>query len=94
MWAVGSFSTVAGTVANTYTLTEHFNGLNWTVVPSLNPAPRSRLNGARQVLKAVTAVDRERLGGRKPIDTASGSFLPDKTLILHWSGTAGRRRQP
>jgi hypothetical protein len=89
MWAVGSFSTVAGTVANTYTLTEHFNGLNWTVVPSPDPAPRSRLNGARQVLKAVTAVGSGNVWAvGNTIDTASGSFLPDKSLILHWSGTA------
>ena len=89
MWAVGSFSTLAGTVANTYTFTEHFNGNSWTVVPSPNPAPRSRLNGTQQVLKAVTAVGSGNAWAvGNTIDTASGSFLPDKPLILHWSGTA------
>jgi len=89
LWSVGSFSTLAGTVSNTYTLTEHFDGLRWSVVPSPNPAPRSQFNGAGQVLKAVAAVGTSNVWAvGDTIDTATGSFLPDKTLILHWSGTA------
>jgi hypothetical protein len=88
MWAVGSFSTLAGTVSNTYTLTEHYDGTAWRIVASPNPAPRSRLNGAQQVLKAVTAVGSSDVWAvGNTIDTASGSFLPDKPLLLHYNGT-------
>lgn len=88
IWAVGSFSTVAGTVSNSYTLTEHYDGVRWTVVASPNPAPRSPFNGAQQVLKAVTAVAATNIWAvGNTIDTASGSFLPDKSLVLHYDGT-------
>jgi hypothetical protein len=89
IWAVGSFGTTKGTVSNSYTLTEHYDGVRWTVLASPNPAPRSSLNGAQQVLKAVTAVSASNAWAvGNTIDTASGSFLPDKTLVLHYNGTA------
>ena len=89
IWAVGSFTTAAGTVSNTYTLTEHYDGATWRVVASPNPAPRHPLNGTRQVLKAVTAVGSSDVWAvGNTIDTASGSFLPDATMTLHYDGTA------
>jgi hypothetical protein len=89
IWAVGSYSTLTGTVGDTFTLTEHYDGTAWTIVPSPNPAPRSPLNGARQVLNAVAAVGSADVWAvGNTIDTASGSFLPDKTLTLHWNGSS------
>jgi hypothetical protein len=41
IWAVGSYSTVTGTVSDSFTLVEHYNGSRWTIVPSPNPAPRA-----------------------------------------------------
>jgi hypothetical protein len=55
----------------------------------------SPFNGAQQVLKAVTAVAAKDVWAvGNTIDTASGSFLPDKSLVLHYNGTAwsGRRK--
>jgi hypothetical protein len=89
IWAVGSYSTVTGTVVDTFTLTEHYNGTAWTIVPSPNPAPRHPLNGAQQVLNSVAAIgtgDVWAVG--QTIDTATGSFFPDKTLTMHWNGVA------
>jgi hypothetical protein len=87
MWAVGTFNVAHGTVVDTFTLTEHFNGTAWTIVPSPNPARPHPLNGARQLLNAVSAVSGTDVWAvGETIDTASGSFLPDKTLILHWNG--------
>jgi len=89
IWAVGSFNAAHGTVVDTFTLTEHFDGVRWTVVPSPNVAKPNQFNGARQVLNAVTAVSSGNVWAvGETIDTASGSFLPDRTLILHWTGTA------
>jgi hypothetical protein len=89
IWAVGSYATVTGTVVDAFTLTEHYDGVRWTIVPSPNPAPRHPLNGARQVLNAVAAVGHSDVWAvGNTIDSASGSFLPDKTLTMHWNGTA------
>jgi hypothetical protein len=87
MWAVGTYSTVTGTVLDSFTLVEHYNGSTWSVVPSPNPAPRHPLNGARQTLNAVKMVsstDGWAVGNT--FDTASGSFQPNNGLILHWNG--------
>jgi len=89
VWAVGSFSAAHGTVVDSFTLTEHFDGVRWKVVPSPNVAKPNQFNGARQVLSAVAARstgDVWAVGWT--IDTATGSFLPDKTLIMHWNGTS------
>ena len=89
IWAVGSFSVSSGTTVDTLTLTMHYDGTAWRVVPSPNVAVRHPLNGARQVLGGVEAVRHDDVWAvGNTIDTASGSFLPDKTLILHWNGTA------
>jgi hypothetical protein len=89
IWAVGSYSVLHGTVSDSFTLTEHYDGTAWTIVPSPNPAVPHPLNGARQVLGGVTVVSHnDAWAVGQTIDTASGSFLPDKTLILHWNGTA------
>ena len=84
---MGTYSTVTGTVLDSFTLVEHYNGSTWSVVPSPNPAPRHPLNGARQTLNAVKMVsstDGWAVGNT--FDTASGSFQPNKGLILHWDG--------
>jgi hypothetical protein len=87
IWAVGTYSTVTGTVLDSFTLVEHYNGSSWSVVPSPNPAPRHPLNGARQTLNAVKMVsptDGWAVGNT--FDTASGSFQANGGLILHWNG--------
>jgi len=75
-WAVG-FQTGSATNA---TLTEHWDGTAWTVVPS--PAP-----GSYSVLRSVR--------GTSPSDVwAVGSYdagTMNKTLILHWDGHAWTR---
>ena len=74
---------------DSFTLTEHFDGVRWKVVPSPNVAKPNQFNGARQVLSGVAARstgDVWAVGWT--IDTATGSFLPDKTLILRWNGTS------
>jgi hypothetical protein len=88
IWAVGSYTTAKGTTANSFTLTEHWNGSAWSVVPSPNTAAPS-VNGVQQLLHGVTAVSASDVWAvGNTIDAASGSFLPDKTLILHYNGTA------
>lgn len=89
IWAVGSFQSAKGTAINSYTLTMHWNGTAWTIVPSPNPATPSPLNGVRQLLNGVVALspaDAWAVGNT--VDTVSGSFLPDKPVALHWNGTA------
>lgn len=80
VWAVGCFF---DTNANCHTLTEHWNGSAWSVVPSPGEAG---------------AVITELLGvsGDSPTDVwAVGDFiLPDQSggpFLLHWDGAAWRQ---
>lgn len=87
--AVGSFSAAKGTNSNSFTLTMHWNGSAWKIVPSPNPATPSPVNGVRQTLNGVVAIsptDAWAVGNT--VDTVSGSFLPDKPIAMHWNGTA------
>jgi len=74
-WAVG----VQANSGTTATLTEHWNGSAWNVVPSPAPGPVSQLRSVR---------------GTSPTDVwAVGEYFDDtmnmnKTLILHWDGHA------
>ena len=45
IWAVGSFSAAKGTNSNSFTLTMHWNGSAWTIVPSPNPAIPTPVRG-------------------------------------------------
>lgn len=71
-WAVGA--TGGSTVANR-TLTEHYDGSGWTIVPSPSPAQ----GGDDNVLTAVAAVSPANVW-------AVGSISGAQTLIEHWDG--------
>ena len=89
IWAVGSFSAAKGTQSNSFTLTMHWNGSAWTIVPSPNPATPSAINGVRQTLNGVVEIsptDAWAVGNT--FDTVSGSFAADKPIAMHWNGTA------
>jgi hypothetical protein len=79
IWAVG----VDDTTASARTLTVHFNGSVWTVVPSPNPVSGNSQND----LSAVTAIapgDAWAVG----TETNVGNQNFRIPLILHWTGTA------
>jgi hypothetical protein len=89
IWAAGSFSAAKGTNSNSFTLTMHWNGSAWAIVPSPNPATPSPVKGVRQTLNGVVEIsptDAWAVGNT--VDTVSGSFLPDKPIAMHWNGTA------
>jgi len=89
IWAVGSYSLASGVVSNSFTLTMHWNGSTWTIVPSPNPATSSPVNGVRQTLNGVVEISPTDVWAvGNTIDTVSGSFQPDKPIALHWNGTA------
>ena len=80
VWAVGN-STDEPT-ESVQTLVEHFDGAQWTIVPSPNPLPKDFLN--QNVLESVTAVSSQ--------DVTAAGFILDATLqheltlIEHWNG--------
>jgi hypothetical protein len=89
IWAVGNYSTLTGVVRDVFTLTMHWNGTAWSVVPSPNPGTRSPVNGQQQVLNGVVEIsptDAWAVGNT--IDTVSGSFQAEKPIAFHWNGTA------
>jgi erythromycin esterase-like protein len=75
VWAVGQFSAASGF---RQTLTEHWNGKNWSVVPSPNVGTHDN------ILHGVTAVSANDVW-------AVGDFLDSNSnsqaLIEHWNGT-------
>jgi hypothetical protein len=81
IWAVGSFTTVTGTTVLGRTLTEHWNGSSWSIVPSRNTANSNLLTG-------VAAVAANNVWAVGYTITTDGSNQPDKTLIEHWNGSA------
>jgi hypothetical protein len=89
IWAVGNFSSAKGTASNSYTLTMHWNGSAWTILPSPDPATPSTFNGVRQTLNGVAEISPADVWAvGNTVDTVSGSFLPDKPIAMHWNGTA------
>jgi hypothetical protein len=79
VWAVGYYS---NTVTQRYeTLTQHWNGSTWTIVPSPNPA------GWHNYLRAVDGVasnDVWAVGDGRPNVGYGGGYL----LTFHWDGTS------
>jgi hypothetical protein len=77
VWAVGSsFSNATGF----QTLIEHWNGTQWSVMPSPNPGAPSNDNTLLG-LAVTSANDAWAVG-------TSSTGTTDHTLILHWNGTS------
>ena len=86
IWAVGNFTTLKGTNVSTFTLTMHWNGSAWTIVPSPNPAIPTP-TGADQSLNGVVEIapnDAWAVGGTSDLT----GFQPAKPIAMHWNGTA------
>lgn len=82
VWAVGFSPHPSGTPQYVrQTLIEHWNGKNWTVVPSPNPTGKTYvvLNG----VAAVSANDIWAVG-----HSGDPSSIPLQTLTEHWNGTS------
>lgn len=81
IWAVGN--SVDAPTTSVQTLTEHFDGVQWKVVPSPNPLPKLFLD--QNVLLSVQAVSTN--------DVTAVGFIADAsaqntlTLVEHWNGT-------
>src|SRR5262249_52049070 len=90
IWAVGSFSAAKGTQSNSFTLTMHWNGSAWKIVPSPNPGTPSAINGVRRPGSAVVVISPPgawAVGTRH--GTVPGFMAPDKRLARHRRGRAG-----
>ena len=74
VWAVGS----ASSGGQNQTLTEHWNGSAWTVVPSPSPGVSAGLTSVR----ALSSSNAWAVGAFNPGDNS-----PNKTLIEHWDGS-------
>jgi hypothetical protein len=89
IWAVGSYA-VSGTALTGKTLTMHYDGTAWTVVPSPSPSGGTTLNPLRTVLNSVTAISPTDVWAVGNTFTTDGTNLPDKVVSMHWNGTAWR----
>lgn len=78
IWAVGTSNESSG---SGQTLTEHWNGRNWTLVPSPHPA-----GATASFLNAVTAISpRDIWAVGDSFSSSSGTFS-EQSLIEHWNG--------
>lgn len=79
VWAVGSSYDNVKT-STSQTLTEHWNGCKWVVVPS----PNASVGKDRSSLSSVTAISQEDIWAvGNYLNSASNTAL---TLIEHWNG--------
>jgi hypothetical protein len=81
VWAVGQSNEVAGEVLFE-TLTIHFDGQDWTVVPSPNP------NANNNVLNAVDAVSANDVWAVGSVGFWSNLADPAQPLAMHFDGTS------
>jgi hypothetical protein len=89
VWAVGSSSRVSGVSTSTSTLVEHWNGSAWSIVASPNVPPQRPGLAVQDLLTGVVALSATNAwASGYSIDVASGSFLPLKTVVEHWNGSA------
>lgn len=75
VWAVGTENGVNGLWQ---TLTEHWDGSAWKVVPSPNPGP------AGDRLYGVTAVATQTVYA---VGQAAGAHFPNRAIVLQWDGS-------
>jgi hypothetical protein len=81
VWAVGFSPHPSGTpLYIRQTLIEHWNGSNWSVVPSPNPAGKTWV-----VLNGVDAISASDIWGVG--HSGDPSSIPLQTLTMHWDGT-------
>ena len=88
IWAVGNYTAPAGPGLglDQYSLAMHFDGSDWTIVPSPSPGPAPGVVSVD--LKAVAAVDSNDVwaAGSKR-DNGPGGWLGRHSVALHWNGT-------
>lgn len=90
IWAVGD-AVVRTSVNNEFerTLTLHFDGDAWSVIPSPNPEPFTNAGGLALHAVAALAPDDVWAAGSKLSNDQAG-FLDPQILVLHWDGVAWR----
>lgn len=76
IWAVGSYRSSLS--APEQMLTMHWDGSDWTIIPSPNPG------SSYNILRGVTAVSTDDVWAVGYYDAGSN---PDQTMILHWNGS-------
>jgi hypothetical protein len=86
IWAVGYAQGAQGTNANMFTLTMHWNGSTWTILPSPNPAVPTP-SGVRQALNGVVEISPNDAWAVGNTTDISG-FQPSRPIALHWNGLA------
>jgi Phosphoesterase family len=76
VWAVGETQDTNG---HWRTLTEHWDGSSWSVVPAVDPG---LIGNQFYAVKAIASDDVYAIGQQ------AGTGFPNKALIEHWNGTA------
>lgn len=91
VWAVGWFDgPIPGSVQNVWqSLTLHWNGSAWSIVPSPNPAPNPTMTQVTlAAVSAVSSVDVWAVGGRRGQD--AGGYSGTRVLAMRWDGFTWR----
>jgi hypothetical protein len=83
--AVGSYA-LGGTALTGSTLTMHYDGTSWRVVPSPNIPGGTRFNPERTVLNAVAAAGHNDVWAVGNIFTTDGTNAAARAEVMHWDG--------
>jgi hypothetical protein len=86
IWAVGYTQGAQGTNSNMFTLTMHWNGSVWSIVPSPDPAVPTP-SGVRQALNGVVEISANDAWAVGNTSDISG-FQPARPIAMHWNGAA------
>jgi hypothetical protein len=83
VWAVGSYSSVQPFYDDRFTLIQHWDGTQWTTVPSPNAAEDGN------ILHAVHAISANDIWAVGEYDSVPDPNLSStKTLTMHWNGSS------
>jgi hypothetical protein len=86
VWAVGNYLKDGRQGRTAQTLTEHWNGAVWRVVPSPNVGKAQLDDNTLSAVTAISAHDVWAVG----MKFVEFSKIPRQTLILHWNGVIWR----
>jgi hypothetical protein len=88
IWAVGrGYGNLTPADLGQVTLAAHFDGAQWTVVPTPNPAPAQEFTYCElNAVEAIAPDDVWAAGTRVDVDDGAG-YVGLHNLVLHWDGS-------
>jgi len=89
IWAVGrAYGQITPADAGMVTFSMHYDGAQWSVVPTPNPAPVPELAYSEINAVAALAPDDVWAGGTRIAQDDGAGYVGTHNLVLHWDGSS------